>query len=249
MLDKLKGLLESKPPAKSSGTRSWNPNFVTDPVRIASLLNDMVHQRLALGLQLADESGDPDDLITTFMYKVGTERAAIKVPDEPEADAKIRAAGGFKLITTVMDRTLTFKAEILTIQEEDGQDYYVIRLPDRVYYPPYEKPQRVKFDKHRVIPVYLRFFEPQKTYPGVIDELGPRGIIVLLSGSEQTLPYIRKGDELKSCSFGVGTRQIKFDARVGQVRRINDKQVRIDCVFKSPSTELKDAIQALMKGG
>ena len=60
------------------------------------------------------------------------------------------------------------------------------------------------------------------------------------------LPYIRKGDELHSCSFGLGTRQIKFDAQVTQIKRVNEKAVRVDCRFKSLTPDLEEAIASLL---
>ncbi len=252
MLDKLKGLLlESKPPAVKKPDRgSWNPNFITDPVRIASFLNDVAHQRSALFLQIRDGEVDEDheQMITTYLYKVGTERAALHKPDDPEDDQKLREAGKFKVITDIFNNILTFPTEIIDIKDVDGEEYYIINIPDRVYYPKNEKPRRARINQQRNIPVYLRFFEPPKSFPAIIDDLGAQGLGVLLSSEEQTLPYVRKGDELKSCSLGVGTRQYKFDARVSQVKRINEKTLRIDCSFKSPSAELIDAIDALVKG-
>jgi hypothetical protein len=76
--------------------------------------------------------------------------------------------------------------------------------------------------------------------------LSTRSIGILLSSENTILPYVRKGDEPKACSLGIGTRQIKFEARVTQVKRINDKAVRIDCSFKSLNPELETAIAGLI---
>lgn len=249
MFDKLKGLLDPKPPAPRKADRgSWNPNFITDRPRIVSLLNDVAHQRVALFLQLRDSGleEEQDEMITTYLYKVGAERAALHKPDDPEDDQKLRAAGQFKVITDLFNNVLTFRAEILDIKGEDGQEYYIIGIPDRVYHPKNEKPRRVRIKQH--IPVYLRFFEPAKTYPATLDDLSAQGAGLMLSTEEQTLPYVRKGDELKSCSLGLGTRQYKFDAKVNQVKRVNEKTLRIDCAFKSPSAELLDLVETIIKG-
>ena len=254
MFDKLKGLLESKPSAKKKTTErgSWNPNFITDPVRIASLLNDLAHQRIALFLQLR-ESGiegenESEPMIASYFHKIGTERAALCKPDAPEDDQRLRAAGRFKVITEIYNNTLTFPAEIIDIKEDGGQEYYIINLPGRVYSPKNQKPRQVKIDRQRNLHAYLRFFEPPKSYPALIDDLSAQGMGVLLSAEEQTLPYVRKGELLKSCSIGVGSRQYPFEARVGQVKRINEKTLRIDCVFNSPSSALLEAIETLIKG-
>jgi hypothetical protein len=251
MFDKLKGLLDSKPPPRRKADGgSWNPNFVTDPARIASFLNDVAHQRTALFLQIGEgrlEDGQ-EGLIATTLYKVGSERAALCKPDDPEDDQRLRAAGRFKVIADLYDSILTFPAEIIDIKAEDGQEYYIIKLPGRVYYPKNPKPRQVKIDRQRNLHAYLRFFEPPKSYPALIDDLSAQGMGMLLSAEEQTLPYIRKGETLKSCSIGVGTRQYPFEAQVSQVRRVNEKALRIDCVFTAPSAELLEAISAILKG-
>ncbi|BBL73073.1 flagellar regulator YcgR PilZN domain-containing protein [Methylomagnum ishizawai] len=254
MLDKLRGLLESKPPAqkKLAERGSWNPNFITDPVRIASFLNDLAHQRTALFLQLDDRGIESEDdqaqRMTTYLYKVGTERAALHTPDDPEDDQRLRAAGRFKVITDIYNNILTFPTEIIAIQEEGGQSYYIINLPGRVYYPKNQKPRQIRIDRQRNIHAYLRFFEPAKSYRALIDDLSAQGMGVLLSSEDQTLPYVRKGDKLKACSIGLGTRQYPCEARVNQVKRIGDKAIRIDCGFVSPGAEFLDAVAAILKG-
>jgi hypothetical protein len=247
MLDKFKVLLGEKPRVKSEN-RNHNPNFVTDPKRIVSLLNDLVYQRAVLFLCTNDRGNDEDleEMTTTYLYKVGTERAALQKVDDPGDDLKLREARVFKVITDLFNNVLTFKAEILDIQKEGDQEYYIIGLPDRIYYPKNCKPRQIKISSVRKVPVYLRFEDAPKTVPGLVDDLSTRSIGILLSSENTILPYVRKGDEPKACSLGIGTRQIKFEARVTQVKRINDKAVRIDCSFKSLNPELETAIAGLI---
>jgi hypothetical protein len=193
MLDKFKALIGEKPRARSEW-RSYNPNFVTDPARIASFFNDLAYQKSVLFLSLADNAIDenPEDMLTSYLYKVGTERAAMQRVDDPEDDAKLRRADTFKVITDIFDNVLTFRTGILDVQSEGDQEYYIIAIPKRVYYPKNCKPRRTMISKHRKVPVYLRFQDPPKTIPGIIDDLSSQGAGILLSSENIILPYIRK---------------------------------------------------------
>lgn len=244
MFDTLKSLLGGKPaPRKRAG--SWNPNFITDPTRIVSVLNDLAQQQSALTLYPLEGDGleKADEGITTYLYKIGTERAALRKAEPPEADARIRAERRFKAVAENFERIVSFRLEVLDIQQEDEMEYYIIAIPDRVYSP--EPPQRPHFLEQKIT-VYLRFFDPPKSLPGVLDDLSPAGMGVILAGDEQVLPYIRRGDELRSCSVGLGNRQYRFDARVTQVRRINEKSMRLHCDFLSREEGLGEAIERLL---
>lgn len=248
MFDTLKSLWDNKPPATSKRAGSWNPNFITDPTRIVSILNDIAHQQSALMLYPLEGEGveKADEAITAYLYRVGTERAALRKVEEAGNDLKIRSLGRFKAVAEIFERVLSFRLEVVDVQQEGEQEYYIIKIPDRMYCPEQEPLRRARFFEQQKIPVYLRFFEPAKILPGLLDDLSLGGLGVILSGDDKVLPYVRKGDELQSCSIGLGNRQYRFNAQVTQVRHLSDKSLRLECKFQSLESGLAEAIRKLV---
>lgn len=260
MLDKIKSLLGKKTDASQAA--QTNSKFITDKDQIKSLLVAAAHHRLVCDIDLSqvvvkdEEAGDdeafsqptatPAVKIATYIHKVGTERAALEKLSDMEQQVRLLAAEQFKIHIDMYGTPLTFQTKINTIQAEAEKEYYIFDLPEKIYYPLNKDNRRLKVTGTK-IPVYLKFPEIGKTLPSMLDDIGTKGMSLILSTKGVNLPSIKKQDVLRSCginsSFGNGT----FDLQVTEVKEFEAKSIiRLNCSYIDLSKDVQGIVDALI---
>ena len=246
MFNKIKSLVGGTP--KQPRPPRENPNFITAPQRIVSLLNDITHQRIVIHFDLPGDEPKPDaeDMPSTFFKQVGSERAAIERLKDDELHARVLEADQIKVITDLYGAPLTFPTKVTTTQTLGEDEFYIIDLPTKVFYPENPEFRRFRVSAYKKISAYIKQVNQEKSVPGLLDTLSVTNIGIMLSSETSTLPHLRKGEKL-NCALMVDGNNVKFEAIVENVKRLaDDKSIRVDCSFGAVSKDSNRVINSIM---
>ena len=246
MFDKLKSLV-AKAPREPRPPRE-NPNFITAPQRIVSLLNDLTYQRIVVYIALPGEEQnvDAEDLPNTFFKQVGTERAALERLQDEELHAKVLAAEQFKLVTDLYGAPLTFQTKVLKTQMLGEDEFYIIDLPTKVFYPESPEFRKFRVSVFKKFNVYVKQVGQEKGATGIIDTLSQTAMGILLIGEDSPLPHIRKGEKLM-CTLIIDSQNLKCELVVENVKRLpDDKSIRVECRFGTMDKATTRTVASIM---
>jgi hypothetical protein len=183
---------------------------------------------------------------STFFKQVGTERAALERFEDEELHARVLAAEQFKVISDLYGTPLTFQTKVVKTQTLGEQEFYIIDLPNKVFYPESPEFRKFRISACKKIPTYLKQPNQEKGFTGVMDTLSVSQIGILLSTDSTTVPHLRKGERLY-CNLMIDSNNVKFEILVENVKRLaDDKSIRIDCGFGSISKEANQVIRTIM---
>ncbi|PKM10931.1 MAG: pilus assembly protein PilZ [Gammaproteobacteria bacterium HGW-Gammaproteobacteria-3] len=216
MPDSLHKIIE-RPQTESTQTRPNNPNFVTNPIRIAHLIETIMSPRICT-VQIKGSKRFFSTSLLDFQPQSGS--LLLDEISPKEGNSLIRISAVLKLSTFVNDIPLAFKTTIIDQNLKQGIPYYKAGLPERIHYPQRRKAPRVSIEANT-----LNFEAHTNTHAlamtGQVYDLSRDGLCINLA---ETSPPLERGHIIKNCRITLpDAYSITFDLSVRSVKNLRGK--------------------------
>lgn len=218
MFEKLKTLF-SKQEDNSSAIEEFyglspyeNPNFITEPEKIANLLTEI---EIGSPLCTVKVDGSDEEFSSSILgVKVDKDLIVLDELIPKEGNDLVRERKSVKLSTFHKGIHLSFSLADVEAGASRGISYYKARLPDRIYYP-----QRRRSPRIEISSIDIGFSGVSErtgiSVNGYLFDLSRGGAGVDLSVNRAR---IQRGDRIKNCRISFEDYQMEFDFSVRFVR-------------------------------
>lgn len=210
-----------------------NPNFITDPEKIAKLLGEIENSSPLCGIQV---KGSTEDFSSSILGVKLDKNVVILDELMPKyGNDHLLRSRSLKLSTFHKGIHLSFNLENIDVGHSRGISYYKAPLPERVFYPQRRRTPRLEISSIDI------------PFSGVVQRSGISvgGCLFDLSrgGAGVTVPVnrarVQRGDIIKNCQITFEDYVMDFDFSVRFVKPVSasSTKVQIGGFFESLSSK------------
>lgn len=230
MFSRLKNLFNSEE-TESSAAEDENPNFITRPRRIKTLLFLLMEDHTQVTLQLSE-----DQVYSSAIREVTEDGILLDEINSSEGHRLMVSDFPVKVRAKHQAVHLIFESKV----KEILKDGYLVSLPDRIYYPQRRSYYRVPLNS--VASFGFRASGPYADQPisGRIEDMSYGGVCLLLNNDT----YFKKGDLLSPASLVLNDGDVvNCDLVVCTIKRSpGTGMMRLGCEFSDLDANARRAI-------
>lgn len=215
-----------------------NPNFVTEPHKIAKLLQDI---EATSPLCTITFDGMKEEFSSSILTVNTLENQLILDELLPaQGNTILQRKKSLKLSTHFNGIHLAFKLGNVKTGSSQGMAYYKADFPNRIYYP-----QRRKAPRIEITTIYIPFTgiasKNNISIGGSVFDISRSGIGIKLPDNRSR---IQRGDVIKKCNITLDDYTLEFDLAVRFVKRIGagNPQTNIGGNFENLSTKSQNKL-------
>ena len=217
MLEKLKNFFKKKQkPGTYDSDPATNPNFLTDPDKIISLLQDIEHASPLCNINIegiTEEFGSSILDVQINNKQIILDELSPKHGNELLIDKKIKLStihNGIRLALMLSD---------IKIGSSHGIAYYKSAIPNRIYYPQRRTIPRMQLDAVDTLFSGVSN-RTNSSVVGRVFDLSINGIGIVIPNNRTR---IQRGDLIKNCRITLDNHAINFDLATRFVKTINQE--------------------------
>lgn len=239
MLRKLKHLFSKQPPAEPAVDDDEdfvgfeNPNFITEPDKIAKLLSEIEHGSPLCSVQVHP----PGEDFSSSILGVKQDKRII-ILDElmpKQGNDLLLLNRSLKLSTFHKGIHLSFNLSGIEVGHSRGINYYKAPFPERVFYPQRRRTPRLEISSID-IPFSGVVQRTSSTIGGSLFDLsrGGAGVYVPVNRAR-----VQRGDTIKNCQMTIEDYTMDFDLSVRFVKPVSpaSTKVQIGGLFENLSAK------------
>lgn len=184
-------------------------NFLTDPDRINSLLNEIQKTSLLCTLYIEGSK----EVFSTSLIKNSLESNQLifeELSPKSGNDLLMIKKNKVKLTTSINRVQISFLLTNIKRYRTDGITYNKAKKPKRIYYPQRRSAPRVLLD-NKNIPFFGTLTTTNTPFAGFVFDISREGIGLEISNP--TIP-LEKGDSMKNCRITIDNYTIHFDLTI-----------------------------------
>jgi c-di-GMP-binding flagellar brake protein YcgR len=237
MLEKIKSLFV-KPKAVAAEVDSEelstqeNPNFITEPLKIVKLLNEIEGSSPLCGVQIEGYSRE----FSSSILGVKDDKHLIMLDELVPRDGNILLQNhkAAKVLVLHKGIHLAFNVTEIEIGFSRGITYYKCKLPDRIYYPQRRRAHRIDVGSLH-IPFSGIADKTRSSISGYLFDLSRSGIGIQLPSNRARL---QRGDTIHGCQISFDDYVMDFDLSVRFVKpgQTGSSKMLIGGLFENMST-------------
>jgi c-di-GMP-binding flagellar brake protein YcgR len=185
------------------------PEIVSDPARIASMMERLFRGRTSLTITLPGSNIRSKSIILDLNPKMG--RFLINKFQSASAHQILLEQKRFYAYSQVDGIEIRFSSSLINVLSEGDDLYYLISIPDKIDYHQRRSFHRVCLN-HMVIPVLLKL-DDKTTLEGQMDDISAGGVSLLFTAD---LPSsLQIGALVRQCMFKIPDgEEVKCELRV-----------------------------------
>lgn len=216
-----------------------NPNFLTESVKITTLLEAIETTR---PLCTVTFDGTDEEFSTSILGINNNQKLLMLDELIPEhGNNLLHSKKALKLSTFYKGIHLAFKLDKIQFASADGIAFYKARFPKRIYYPQRRKSPRISLPSTKI--AFAGIASRTKTsLGGVIYDISRNGVGITLTDNRAR---IQRGDSIKSCSIVLDDHRLEFELDVRFLKKsgtANHPQIFIGGYFQNLSSKSQNKL-------
>ena len=244
MLGTLKNLLGKKDEPTGDDSELYdpepnnNPNFLTDPVKITRLLEDIEH---ASPLCTISIDGTTEEFSSSILDIQFQKKQIILDELIPKHGNDLVGKKKLKLSTTFNGIGLAFTLENIKPGSSRGIAYYKAPIPNRIYYPQRRKAPRIQLHTLN-IPFSGTSARTKTSVGGTLFDLSRTGIGIAIQNNRARF---QRGDLINNCRINLDNEYLNFELIVRFVKnsRSESGKTQIGGYFENISTKHRHQLE------
>lgn len=192
-----------------------NPNFLTDPYKIKSLLKEI--EAASPLCTIIIESTDEQFSSSILDIQVENNQIILDELLPAHGNKLLLTENKLKLSTIYNGIRLAFNLSNITPGSSRGIAYYKTTIPDRIYYPQRRGSPRIQITSLSILFSGISA-RTKATVGGSIFDLSREGIGI---NAPNNIARLQRGDVLKNCRISIDNQTIDFDLSIRFVKTSN----------------------------